>query len=401
MNPIEKFKETCREYLVINDDSYIDIIFGTYFANFLDSSPVWLYLIGPPGGGKTEVVQALGGYFNPEGKYVLEDSPTVVMRDTITTNSLISGYIPKNKKDQDINFSLMPQLDGKLFIIKDFTLMLKMRRETFHEILGQFRAAYDGYLSKQVGQGEKSAVAKFGLIACVTSQIDHHRQLLTSLGERCLSFRLPEVTSYEAKKRGMKATDGHLSSEQRLTLAKAAHKLMELDPVVPTITTQQRKQIINMAVIIAKARTEVARDTRTKEPDIPEIEVPTRLSIQLVNLTLGVTMARNKETVGSEEIALILRMALHSISPKRLRLFKSLLLHYPNDIPCSEIAEEMRFSETAVDTWLDDLWLLGLVNRRTVLKTIAETKRVTTCHLWQLSDAKLLKKVLQVELEME
>jgi predicted transcriptional regulator len=321
------------------------------------------------------------------------------MRDTLTVNSLLSGYTPddkrskRNKKD----YSLMPHLDGKLFIIKDFTLMLKMRHDTFHEILGQLRAAYDGYLDRQVGQGHKSAVAKFGLIACVTSEIDQHRHLLTSLGERCLSYRMPTVSQHEARKRSMKATDGHLSSDQKYQLAAAAQELMLTNPTIPTITADQRRQIVNIAAIIAKARTEVRRNPKTKEPDIPEVEVPTRLSKQLVDLCLGITMSRNKRKVSKDEITLIQKTALHSITPKRYRLFKELLKHYPDDISCTDLSESLKFSTSAVDIWLHDLWLLNLVKRREIVKFIGETKRATTCHLWQLSDARMLKKIVEID----
>jgi len=399
MNRLDNFKQVCHKYLIIHDDTYIDLIWGVYFANFLDSSPVWLYLIGPAGSGKTEIVQSLGGYFDENDNLIHDDSPYVVMRDTLTVNSLISGYTPDDKRSKKVkkDYSLMPLLDGKLFIIKDFTLMLKMRHDTFHEILGQLRAAYDGYLDRQVGQGKKSAIAKFGLIACVTSEIDHHRHLLTSLGERCLSYRMPTITKHEARKRGMKATDGHLTSVQQTELARAAQVLMQTDPTVPTITSDQRRQIVNIAAIIAKARTEIRRNPKTKEPDLPEIEVPTRLSKQLVDLCLGVTMARNKRKVTRDEVTLIQKTALHSITPKRYILFKALLKHYPDDVSCADLADELKFSPSAVDIWLDDLYLLDLVQRRSIIKTITGTKRTTEAHLWQLSDARTLKKVIEID----
>ena len=58
---LEKFKQLCRDHMVLHDDSYIDIIFGVIMGNRLDSKPIWLYLVGPAGGGKTEIVQTLEG----------------------------------------------------------------------------------------------------------------------------------------------------------------------------------------------------------------------------------------------------------------------------------------------------------------------------------------------------
>jgi len=392
LNKLEFYKEVCRQYLIINDDSYIDVVFGVFFANRLDSNPVWLYLIGSPSSGKTEVAASTGGKFI-DGKLVLSDSDLVIMRDTLTIHSLISGYIPKDGK-KGPELSLLPLLDGKILIIKDFTLMLQMRREVLHEILGQLRAAYDGNLVRSMGTETKGFDAKFGIIACVTADIDQHRAILAALGERFLSFRLPPCSDYEGKKRSMKATDGQLTSEQRLDLAVAAHNLINSNPKIPTITTPFRRKLVNMAAVVARARTEVRRDRYTKEPDLPDPEVPVRISKQLVDLALGITMARNKHAVGQSEIDLVSRVALHAVSPKRLLLFTALLNHYPEEVSAVDIAEEIRFKEGTVALWLDDLYLLELVDRRTAYKPIGETKRLTKCHFWKIRDAKTLKQVI-------
>ena len=108
-------------------------------------------------------------------------------------------------------------------------------------------------------------------------------------------------------------------------------------------------------------------------------------------------MARGKRRVTKEETTLIQKTALHSISPKRHRLFKELLKHYPDDCSCADLATAMKFSTSAVDIWLDDLWLLDLVKRRDTIEFIGERKTPVTKHLWQLSDARTLKKVIDID----
>ena len=111
MNELDRFKRICRRYLVINDTPYTAIIFGTIIANRLDSKPVWLYIVGAPGSGKTEILQSL----------ILSDE--VILRDTVTRPSLIPGYMDKKTKRDE---SLIPQLNGKNLIITDFTTILQM-----------------------------------------------------------------------------------------------------------------------------------------------------------------------------------------------------------------------------------------------------------------------------------
>ena len=86
-------KNVCHKWLVINDDTYIDVQFGVYFANqFLDSKPNWVYIVGPPGSGKTEILQAWDGH---EKIYPLSN---------LTANTLISGKIQEEDLDAAIQW---------------------------------------------------------------------------------------------------------------------------------------------------------------------------------------------------------------------------------------------------------------------------------------------------------
>jgi len=372
LNQLENFIRVCRRYLVLRSTDYIDIIFGTIFANRLDSDPVWIYIVGPPGSGKSEVLRACN------------DHPVIHTEGKMTKNRLVSGFIAKDGKDT----SLIPQLDGKVMIIEDFTQVLNMRREDIHEILGDLRKAYDGDFSKGLGTQKKAKkfVSKFGLIAGVTNAIDAHRGMLASLGERFLTYRMPEISEYEKQQRSMKASDDSLTSEQRRKLKIAAHLLLDSEPRVPTIKKDLRRKIVQIAQVVAKARTEVIRNYKTREPEIPVPEVATRLSKQLVDLCKGVAMARNKRVVTKSEISLIRQSALHCITLKRYKLFQYLMSHYPDWVGAPDIATSMGFSTLCVEYWLQDLLLLNLIDRKVILVP----PNMHEAYLWRLKDGNLL-----------
>ena len=91
MNQLDNFIRVCRKFLILRSTSYIDIIFGAVFANRLDSDPVWIYIVGPPGSGKSEVLRACN------------DHPTIHTEGKMTKNRLVSGFIAKDGKDGEIN----------------------------------------------------------------------------------------------------------------------------------------------------------------------------------------------------------------------------------------------------------------------------------------------------------
>ena len=73
-------------------------------------------------------------------------------------------------QDGDNDPSLIPKLDGKVLVIKDFTVILKERHEIASAILSQLRDAFDGSIRKAFGTGkDKKYNAKFGVIAAVTN----------------------------------------------------------------------------------------------------------------------------------------------------------------------------------------------------------------------------------------
>ncbi len=378
LSQLERFKRICRRHLIINDTTFIDVIFGTLFANRRDSDPVWLYLVGPPSSGKTKILQALA------------DTDEVVLRDTVTRPALISGYIDKKTKT---DYSLIPQLDGKNLIIKDFTTMLQMNYKDLNETLGLLRTAYDGRCSWSFGAGQtKEYFSKFGVIAAVTNVLDQHRGVLAALGERFITYRMPEITDWEKSSRALKAMTCGSVSQQRRELANGANAVLSTSPKEPSLTREQMYSIVKIVQVVAKARTEVLRDRYSKEPEIPTAEHPARMAKELGDLAVGIAMARNKSQVTSSEITLIQHIALHSITLKRMKLLNHLLRFYPDWIAVSKIVEVMGFSDVSVGRWFQDLYLLNLVERRTVLLG----KHLTRTYQFRIEKGQMLKRVLSI-----
>lgn len=348
---LKKLKTILRKYLIIENDDYVDVIIAVILANmYLNSKPVWIYIVGPPGAGKTEILQACDGC---NGIYMLS---------SLTANTLISGKIcGENESDP----SLLAQLDGMVLIIKDFTTILTGRREVRAEILGQMRDAYDGTSCKAFGTGKTTKyTAKFGIIAAVTNEIDKHIGALSLLGERFLIYRCPMLSDKEKRARADRASRNINTTEQEKALKDAVKEMLAIRPQMPHFPAELRKMIEDIAMFVACARTSVERDRFTKEVEYtPNPEVPTRLMKQLCDLCVGLAMAREKEEIAYEEVILTMKVAFDCLPANKIDLINALLHFYPKHIRPKTLADHLKLSESGTKLKLDDLYILNLVER--------------------------------------
>lgn len=363
------FKDVCDKYLTIEDKRYIDVIFGTMMANRLDSDPVWLYVVGVPSSGKTILVDPMDGH------------PTVYSLSRLGTKTLASGFVkPKGRPRKDgtvskpVDPSLAPILDGKVLVIKDFTSMLGISKWDLHDVLGQLRDAFDGKLQMRFGTGEeKFYETKFGLIAATTNTKDNMIAELSDLGERFLSYRLPDISKSEESKRALQAMKVEATSEQKDALRTAAHVLLDSVPVKgivsPRVTKEQMLLIKQVSMFACKARTYIKRCRYTNEPDVVQTEVCVRMAKQLCSLARGIALIRGEKGVSKSTLDLVRKTALDSVILKRLNAIRGFLLCSKNMdgiwgyVRAEDVADFIGVGEAALKRQIDDLMMLDLLER--------------------------------------
>ena len=133
-----------------------------------------MLLVGPPGGGKTEVLTAI---------YPLHDTRPV---GTFTEAALLSGT-PKREKAADATGGLLREIgDFRILVCKDFGTVLSMHREARGRALAALREIYDGGWTRDVGTdgGRKLPWSgKVGLVGGCTPTIDRHHVVMGAMGE--------------------------------------------------------------------------------------------------------------------------------------------------------------------------------------------------------------------------
>ena len=352
---LTKFKQNLNKWLHLEDKEVLDVILAAVISEKVGGDPLWIFFIAPPGGSKTEILRSFSG----EYAYHLSD---------MTSKTLVSGLMigtgDKRRKIHD----LLPQLDGKVLIFKDFTTILEKSRDERREIISQFREAYDGSFSKKVGTVDEkiSYDSRFGLIAGVTPVIDKHWKLMQQLGERFLKIRLNENADAVTQKAEENEGKEKLMREELLENADKFISTMSYDEI-PGFDKKFAKTIHKIAKFVAIARTPLSIQGSNSEfyfEQIPTPEMPTRLVKQLKKLAKCLAMIRGKSEVDEEELTTLVRVAEDTLPPDRMAILR-VIRRFQNDsstgCPRTKISQIVRVPETSLRRILEQLKTLDLV----------------------------------------
>jgi len=361
--PLEKFKEKIRKWLHIDDEEVLDVILAGVIGEKIGGDPLWLFLIAPPGGSKTELLRSFKGDYS----YHLSD---------MTSKTLISGLMLGNGKLRKKVKDLLPQLNGKVLIFKDFTTILEKNRDERNEIIAQFREAYDGSFSKKVGTLDEviSYDSRFGLIAGVTPVIDKHWKVMQQLGERFLKIRWRENSDKVTKKsRENEGSEVFMRKELTENSNKFIQNLdLSINPEFDDSKYGDRVSLL--AKFIAFARTPLSLSHDNSEffhEYIPTPEMPTRLVKQLKKLSRALALIRQKKEVGEEEIKTLKRVTKDTIPPDRLAVLEVIIALQNETLEgCkrSSIVHLIKMPRASIELVLKQLVLLDLVKENKVVE---------------------------------
>ncbi len=328
--------------------------------------PVWLLIVGDPSSGKTDGVNAL------------KDSPRVFFLDTMTDNSLASGYVDKKGNRAPC---LYDKIKGKTVVIKDWTTMLSRREESVRAILGELQSAFDGKYSKATGSvGVIECEGTFSFIACVTPlAIKRHHNYMSLLGGRFLMIRLVPLTEQEREEGFERCWDEASRDEHRSTLKRlVVQHLEDLHRSPPDLQPEadtQKQDLNRLARFIARGRgaviTERVTDLdeatgqercRYEVVDI-QVEEPFRVLQQLRTLGRALARLHGRGRMTDHEIELLRRVALSTVPPERAQIL-GLYGKGHGELSVSDCASALGCSRTRARQVLTTLAALGVLAER-------------------------------------
>jgi hypothetical protein len=317
-------------------------------VNLHDDCPLWIFLVGPPGAGKSVLVRTLG------------ESPLCVSKSKLRPTTMVSGFKGPDGTDP----SLLPQLQGRCLIVKDFTTIKSMPAVAQEELYGILRDAYDGSVEVPFGNfvTRKYDHCYFGMLACVTDVI--HGDSRATLGERFLKIELVRrgYNSEEQIKMALRNTLRLVSAQDKLIALVSAFSQRPVDRKhLPTVPPWVRKRILPLAQLVAYLRASVDRGFRGELSYRPRPEIATRLVKQLTKLAQCLALVRDKTVVDTPTYAIVEQVAFDTGIGWSLDLVHTLSKTHPTPQTVTQLMSAAQIPRTSLHRKLDDLLDLGAV----------------------------------------
>lgn len=280
------------------------VILATIISVLYGGIPLWTYLVGRPGIGKSLILEST------------IKSILCLYQTDLKYQTLVSGF----KADPDP--SLMAHLQNRVLVIKDYTTIMEKNEIAQKELLGLLRDGYDGEIDRTFGNGVRRIYPDpasghdrcfFGIIAGVTPKIHVYNK--AALGERFLKWELGKsgVSDREAIRLAIEGSNepwqeiGKANRRQEIVSQFLEQlKFVEKPPSV----RKYSEQIAALSQFAAVARTRPERDH--KSGDLlysADPESATRISKQLTKLAQSISVVRGLGTIDGESMRLVKKAA--------------------------------------------------------------------------------------------
>lgn len=347
---LQELEAVYQKHLLIIDRALLVVTAGVYLAHQLKGEPVWLLIVAPPGGTKTEVLRSFYG------------APGVYALSKLTPRTFASGLDTPGKDP-----SLLARLHDEILVVKDLTTVLQMQGYDRSEIFAQLREIYDGQFDMAWGTGkELHWTGRIGFIAGVTPIIDNHHEALSVLGERFVMLR---TAMPDRKKLARRALDSSGNEDAiRRELADAMRGFLAArgtDP--PLVSDSVLDTLATVADFVTRARSGVIRNGYRRELEYaPEPEAPTRFAKVLRGLACGIALAHDRNEVTLADLGYVLRVALDSLPDVRRRVItvlaeETITSEENGELATSKIVGMTQFSTSTIRRTLEDLQALRVV----------------------------------------
>lgn len=364
---IEALEAEVRKVYLMVDDGVIATLCATVIANRMKLDPVWLMLVAPSSGGKSELLNALMGL-----KFIFPVSD-------ITVNSFASGF--KGKPGEET--SLLWKANYGILVFKDFTSILSKDKEAKKAIMAQLREIYDGRYDKTTGNGKNiSWKGKIGAIAGATEMIYESLADMSAMGDRFIMYTLEQPPRDEVARR-MFQNSGDMS-EKRAHIQNCFTSYINYvlenqssDPI--DLGEELQEEILRVADFATRARSAVLTDFKTGAVDfVPTPEMPMRVISQLCNIANAFLIMQRAapvdrlkqmgaHPVDPNVLQPRFKNALYKISmdsiPKKRRMALQALASYTDGVSSGGLAAMLNYPTETVKKWFYALNGLGICER--------------------------------------
>ena len=288
-------------------------------SSFSNPLMLWLLLVGVPSSGKTDIVR------------LIKEAYTTYYLDNLTQNAFISGE--RANKDNKV-YDLLPLLDKKCLVIKDWTSIFSLDEKMTKKLLGDLVGIYDKEFTKfSSRRGNIGYVSVFSQLGCITpATLNRHTNYMNMVGPRFLCYTMPSSTpelenqSYEQifsnQDRSL------IEKEARLYVSSYLTQLAQKTPDIKTLSKEAQGYLRTAAELMSNCRgivilqsasfkSDEGEEVKYYEVSDVQIEQPWRAVQQLITLAQYLAFIVGKNEVGADELSIIKEIVLSSMPADR------------------------------------------------------------------------------------
>jgi hypothetical protein len=363
--PVEEVYKVFKKWIHIGDNKskdqkgtdIYDVVFGTILANRIPGSPVWMYVVAPPGGFKSEPLLACAG-----GKLI-------EMVESVTPPALISGMNVGGHEDP----SLIAKINHKTLIIKDWTIILGLPEHERNEIMSILRGAFDGICGRNFGNGVRREIkSQFGILAAVTPVIEQYIEQTSAVGERFISWRNWLSDDIKVRKSHIRRAleNSLVENDMKMDLGTIAKKvLIAKYPEPPKPREAVMEQVISMSEWIAAMRGTVSRDKYSRNKVMthkPCTELGTRVSKEIMKWLMGVSLFKGDKEISQDSMRIAQSITRASVSQRNLDILSFLWKDKTVGFGRKDIEQAIGLPDETCDVLLDNMKALKILEKEVI-----------------------------------
>ena len=342
-------------------------------SNFRQKVMLWLLFVGAPSSGKTDILK------------LFKHAECVYFLDSLTLNAFISG---ERETDKQKVHDLLPQVNNKCLIIKDWTVVFSLDERMTKKILGDMVGSYDEELTKfSSRRGQITYDSYFAQLGAITpSTLNRHTQYLNMVGPRFLFYTMPDLTR-EQEEQGFTnifEQKDRKRVEKELSQLVSAYidKLSLNTPEIKDITKEFQEEFKVASRLMARGRGITIMKAATFENSEGEkityyelqevqIEHPFRAVQQLILLAQYLAYVSNKNEITRDEMDIIKEVVISSMPADRSQALR-VIINLGGIITASTLADFEDFDKSVKTArrLLDELSYLKILKKN---KTVGGT----------------------------
>lgn len=349
------FNEVVRvlgKYIEVDNEliSTLRYILAIIFSQQLGGNPLWGYVIGPPGSGKTLLLN------------MTSTSDRTLFKSSVGPHNLVSGF--KAKHDP----SLISHVNGLVLIIKDGTQLLTQPLIVKQEVFSILRDAYDGSLHRQFGNGVLREYEDLHFSVCIGVTPIVNGMSEATLGDRFVKFQIRALGDSNLEDRVGSAIDvvsgieveKDIQIECNDVVRRFLARRVGTFPVVPSWA---KDRLVPLSMLVAALRSGVDKDRFTGELLYePEIEYGTRIAKQLTKLLRACAVVSGENNISRKTYRFVERVAYDTSIRYHFDIVSCIMM-LGGRVDKGEIIEVLGIPSTTLYRHLEDMLALKILRR--------------------------------------